>query len=579
MEKKKIIKKKNSNKLTDNPEKSVEIPDSEPIIGIDLGTKNCCVAIYKNNLIQVLENENGKRTTPSIVTYKNGQILIGQAAEYLMYTNIKNTMIDSKRLIGRLFKEKEVQNDLKYIPVEIIEDPNTKKPQYVIKNNNNTEKKFLPIEISTLILKNIKEFSETRLGKKINKAVITVPANFNNFQREETKEAAKKAGLDVIKILNEPTAAAIAYGYENRSNKEKKVLIFDLGGGTFDVSILKIIGNEYYVLSSYGDSHLGGQDFNQRLFDYVLKEYKEKNNLKNIDFYDTKNDTLMKRIHKLKKKIEEIKQQLSFSECVEFDIDSLCNDIDFQMKIKRSEYEKLCIDLWEKCFIKIDKAIQLAKLKKDDINEIILVGGSSRTPKIKEMVINYFKNKEVYQNINVDEVIAQGAALVPYFGKNIHENNEFLKSAQLHEITNLSIGIEVAYNQMKIIIPKGTLLPSSDNKIFKQSFQPQNKNIKDINVKIYEGEDDFVWGNHLLGRFKIKDLKKGNNIIDIEMILDHNSILTVVAKVNGKKIESLVITKNCFYDEEEAQNYETKTDWIKTARKKINNDNKKNVDD
>ena len=557
---------------TQNTENSEIITnkDPEPIIGIDLGTKYCCVAIYDNNIVKILDNRNGKRTTPSIVTYKNDEILIGEAAENLMYSNIKNTIIDSKRFIGRLFRDKEVQNDIKYIPVKIIEDPITKKPQYII-NINNEEKKFLPIEISTLILKNIKEFSEIRTGKKINKAVITVPANFNNSQREETKEAAKNAGLEVIKILNEPTAAAIAYGYENNSKKEKKVLIFDLGGGTFDVSILKIIDNEYHVLSSYGDSHLGGEDFNQRLLDYVINEYKKKFNLQNIDFYNTKNAKIMKGIYRLKKKIEEVKQQLSFCEKIEFDIESLYNDNDFEMIIERSKYEELCIDLWEKCFIKIDKAIKLAKIEKKDIDEIILVGGSSRTPKIKEMVKNYFENKEIYQNINVDEVIAQGASLIPYFGKNIHENNDFLKNAKLYEITNLSIGIEVAYNQMKIIIPKGTLLPSSDNKIFNQSFQPQNDKAKEINIKIYEGEDDFVWGNHLLGHFKIKGLKKDNNIIDIEMILDHNSILTVVAKVNGKENEKLVINKNCFYDDNEAKDYENKTDWIKSARKNINN--------
>ena len=256
-----------------------------------------------------------------------------------------------------------------------------------------TEKYYFPINISSLILKEIKSFATNGIGKEIKKAIITVPAHFNNFQREETKEAAKKAGLEVIKIINEPTAAAIAYGFENKNNKERKVLIFDLGGGTFDVSILKIKGSEYYVLSSCGDAHLGGEDFNQRLIDYALNQFKKEKKFENVDFYDKNNAKAFKALQRIRKETEEIKIQLSFQNEVNYDIDSLYKDEDFQFTINRINYEELCKDLFDKCFVKIDEALKLAKLEKNNIDEIVLVGGSSRTPKIQKMIEEYFNLK------------------------------------------------------------------------------------------------------------------------------------------------------------------------------------------
>ena len=550
----------------------------EPIIGIDLGTTNSCAGIMRENNVEIIPDNEGKRILPSIICYKDNEWLYGKLAKDNMIEFGESTILESKRLIGIKYSNNNIQKDIKNWVVKIIEDSKTKKPQYVIKEENE-EKKYFPEEVLSMILNHIKEYSEKYENNTIKKAIITVPDYFNNNQRKEIIKSAELIGLEVIKIINEPTAVAIAYSdIINKDKNNKKLLIFDIGGINFKATILEIKNNEYYILSSCNKSHLGGEDFNKRLEEYIIQEINKKDEFKNINFKNRNDKKILKAFKRIKNKIEDVKIELTKQENSSFFIDSLYNDEDFKINIERSKYEELCIDLWKQYFIQIDKILNIAKLNKNDIDDIILVGGSVRTPKIKQMIEEYFQKKPL-QNINVDEVIAQGASLIPYFGKNIHENNEFLKSAQLHEITNLSIGIEVAYNQMKIIIPKGTLLPSSDNKIFKQSFQPQNKNIKDINVKIYEGEDDFVWGNHLLGRFKIKDLKKGNNIIDIEMILDHNSILTVVAKVNGKKIESLVITKNDFYDEEEAQNFETKTDWIKNARKKINNDNKGGVDD
>ena len=292
-----------------------------------------------------------------------------------MFSNSDNKNKESKRLIGRFFKDPEVQKVIKYLPINIIEDPFTKKPQFVIKKNEN-EEYYYPIDVSSLILEEIKKVAQSRIGKEIKKAVITVPAHFNNAQREETKEAAKKAGLEVVKILNEPTAAAIAYGYENKSDKERKVLVFDLGGGTLDVSILKIKGSEYYVLSSCGDPHLGGEDFNQRLIDYALNKFKKEKGFENVDFYDKKNNNAFKAIQRLRKETEEIKCQLSFVNEMGYDFDSLYKGEDFQLDIKRETYEELCEDLFEKCLVKIDEALKLAKLEKNDIDEIVLVGGS-----------------------------------------------------------------------------------------------------------------------------------------------------------------------------------------------------------
>ena len=565
-----------SKTFSSNQDETPKINEEEPIIGIDLGTTYCCVAIFKNNIPQIIVNKSGKRTTPSLITINKNEILFGDTAKNVMFINSENTMKDSKRLIGRFFKDPEVQKDIKYFPIKIIEDPYTKKPQYLIKNNE-TEKYYFPIDISSLILKEIKSFATNGIGKEIKKAIITVPAHFNNFQREETKEAAKKAGLEVIKIINEPTAAAIAYGFENKNNKERKVLIFDLGGGTFDVSILKIKGSEYYVLSSCGDAHLGGEDFNQRLIDYVLNQFKKEKKFENVDFYDKNNVKAFKALQRIRKETEEIKIQLSFQNEVNYDIDSLYKEEDFQFTINRINYEELCKDLFDKCFVKIDEALKLAKLEKNNIDEIVLVGGSSRTPKIQKMIEEYFnlnekdekeENKKIKKNINPDEVIAQGAALFAYFGKNVYENNDFFINAKLFEITSLSIGIEVALGQMKTIIPKGTSIPCS----FKEYFNTPN-NTNKIIIKVYEGEDIYTSGNHLLGKFIISDFRNVNekNVkIEIEMNIDNNSILSVVANVQGKKNNSIQISKTEFYDNIEAQVYEEKNKWIRESRIKIN---------
>ncbi len=420
---------------------------NEPIIGIDLGTKVSCAAIMRNGKIEIVpDNKTGEKLIPSIVCFKSkNEFLIGTKAKNNMLKYSQSTMYDSKRLLGHKFSKKHVQEDIKNWPVKILEDKNTDKPKYVIKVENE-EKEYFPEDVSSMILAYLKYNAEIYENREIKKVVIGVPAHFNNLQRDATIKAAEDAGLEVVKLINEPTAAAIAYGDIWKSNKEKNVLIFDLGGGTFDVSIVKIKGNEYHVLVSLGEEHLGGEDFNQRLMKYVIREIKKKEEFKMIDFNNKNEEKIIKMLKRLNKKTEEVKLELSQSLQSSFYIDGFYNNNDLDLEITRSKYEELCIDLWEKCLIKVDKSLESAKLKKEEIDEIILVGGSTRTPKIKEMVEKYF-NKKPLQDISLDEIVAHGS---------IFAINSDLK---IHEIISKAIGISIGEGKIDIIIRAGTEIP------------------------------------------------------------------------------------------------------------------------
>ena len=371
-----------------------------PAVGIDLGTTYSCIAIWKNQQPYVIPNENGSRITPSIVSFTKKDRLVGEAAKNLSSKNAENTIYDAKRLIGRSFNDKEVQEDIKRWPFKVKKDLNSDRP--VIEVTYKGEKKnFFAEEISSIVLTKIKHYAQEHLGHEIREAVITCPAYFNDAQRNATKNAGKIAGLDVIRIINEPTAAALAYGYnkmsENQNKNEnknelildrKKVLVFDLGGGTFDVTVLLIDSNLLEVQSSYGDMHLGGEDFDNKLLDYCINEFK---NESGIDI--SKNQ---KAIRRLKALCEKAKINLSSMEETTIDIDSLAEGVDFNITITRPEFENFCQVDFDRCIPIVEKALKEAKMKKDDIDEVILVGGSTRIPKIQDLIKTFFKDEKKF---------------------------------------------------------------------------------------------------------------------------------------------------------------------------------------
>ena len=522
---------------------STPTPRQKCVIGIDLGTTQTCIGIFRNEQVSIVPNEQGHYTTPSIVSFTNTQILVGNAAENFMLRNIENTIYDSKRLIGRNYNDQTVQKDKQYWKFKIEEDPKSKRPQYIIKIGNKIEKYF-PEEISCHILQKAKKYASDFLGYEVEDAVITVPAHFNNAQRTATKEAAINAGFKKIKIINEPTAAAIAYGLENYSDKERKVLIFDYGGGTFDISILKIKGKRFEVLTSCGDSHLGGEDFTLKLAEYLFEQFNEDNNT-NIDFFKPE---LMKNFHKVRQYAERTKRELSSSDEAIIDIDSIYKEKELSITLLKVKFEEICEDIFPKCMILVEKALKDAKLKKEEIDEIILAGGTSRIPKIQEMLHDYF-GKEIKKSINPDEAIATGATILG----NMKDNNII----EITDITNYSIGIEDHEGKMQIIIPRGTVIPQKDKKLFMKFFMPKHDYITKYSVKIYEGESVYVKDNQLLEKFSVtveEKKKKEDNIIKIKVELDSDSIITVTAMTNDIVSEPPIrIEKVRLYTEEDME--------------------------
>ena len=534
--------------------------DTIPVIGIDLGTTFCCVGTWRNGKVEIIVNEEGGRTTPSVVSFKKYQIVVGKNAKNLMIHNSNNTIYDSKRLIGRRFVDSTVQEDMKNWDFKIEKDYESGKPEYVVEFNNK-ESRYYPEEISGMILKKIKSFSSDFIGSIAEKAVITVPSHFTNGQREATKKAAELAGLKVIRIINEPTASAIGYLHtiqneikkesqiQNKEEfeKERTILVFDLGGGTFDVSIVKYKNKNFEVLASCGDNHLGGEDFTERLTDYIINCFKEDEGYENLNFKDKNNSKLFKQYLKLKNKAEGIKIDLSFQNSVELIYDEDFYDKkELKMNILRSNFEQQCNDLFERCIDKIKEVIEQAKLKKEDINDIVLSGGSSRIPKIQKMIGNYFQ-KDIKKNIDPDEAIAYGATIVACIENDaeLYDNElKKIKEIKIIDITPFPIGIETAGEKMQVIIQKGTLLPDiGKTTLFRKNFAPEKDYAKSYVVKIYEGENEDVNKNYLLGMFKVliehPDLRD-KIIVKILMNLDHHSIITISASTNEEKKAEII---------------------------------------
>ena len=494
------------------------------ILGIDLGTINSCAALLKNNKVTIIPDLNGDRIIPSMICYNknNDEFLYGQTAKNNSLQYAESTMFESKKIIGQIFKSKKVQKDISYLPIKIIEDTKTRKPKYIIEEKNGI-KEYFPEEVSSMILKYIINYCQVyNNNKKIEKAIITVPTHFNQFQKQATINAGKLAGLKDVILLNEATAAAIAYNNKFNSDNEIKILVFDIGADNFNVSILSFKSNKYKVLSSSGINYFNEDNFNQLLLNYIINEVKKNDFFKDINFNNPK---ILKRF---RKEVEKIKIELSQLQETLFLIESLKNGEDFTMKISRIKYEELCMKKWKEMFIIVDKALKIAKINKKELNYIILVGGATRTPKIEEMIKNYFGNIEILKSINVEEVVAYGAAL---------SGNQNLI---VEDSISKSIGIEIANKEFSIIIPMGTPLPTlGKNYKYMRNYNHFN-NSRKIKIRIFEGNSKNIIENDYLGGF-ILNLDENDKFITIKMKIDHNSILYVAAIVNGIKKRIMII--------------------------------------
>ena len=503
---------------------------SNKAIGIDLGTTYSCVGVYNNNKVEIIPNEMGMNTTPSVVSFEGKERLIGQAAKDQITKNYKNTIYDAKRLIGRRYTDKTVKEDMKKWPFKIEKDENSDRPVIVVEYLNEI-KKFFPEEISSMVLGKMKKIAEDYLSTSITDAIITVPAYFNDSQRQSTKDAGRIAGLNVMRIINEPTAAAIAYGLDNKSDNEKTVLVFDLGGGTFDVSILVLNEETFEVKSTSGNTHLGGEDFDNRLMQFCIEKFKEDTDV-NIELNQ-------KALRRLKQYCENAKRALSSAIETTIEIENLAEDEDLNVIISRAEFEEKCKDLFEKCFESIKQAMEEAGLSKNEIDDIVLVGGSSRIPKIQEMIKQFFNGKELCKNINPDEAVAYGAAYqaavlnANEYGddgleKLVVDENEGLEKLVLVDVTPLSLGIEVQGGIMSNIINKNTPIPIKKVKKYKTTVKDQSE----AKITIYQGERKLVQDNVKIGDFTVKIKGRGpagSIKFNITFEVDVNSVLNVSA--------------------------------------------------
>jgi len=514
-------------------------------VGIDLGTTYSCVGIYRDGEVQIIANDQGNRTTPSYVAWTDEERLLGDSAKNQVASNPTNTVFDAKRLIGRRFDDPVVQADIKLWPFTVVSDGSADDKPIIEVYYQNVKKQFHAEEISSMILTKMKHTAEAFVGTRVKEAVITVPAYFNDSQRQATKDAGEIAGLSVLRIVNEPTAAAIAYGLDRKDKQRKpasgkakvdetNILVFDMGGGTFDVSILNIQDTVFEVKATAGDPHLGGEDFDNRLVSHCITEFRRK--------YKSDPTRNQRAIRRLRTQCERAKRQLSSKTQVSIEVDSLHDGNDFSLRISRAKFEELCMDFFKNAMEPVTQCLTDSGLSKSMISEIVMVGGSTRIPKVQELISGFFNGKELCRNINPDEAVAYGAAVQAAIVKG-GAGTEDVQNMLLLDVAPLSLGIEMTGGMMEKLIERNSTIPTNKHKDFTTAEDYQEH----VDINVYEGERTMVSDNNFLGRFTMKGLPKtlrGVPKIRVTFNIDSNGILTIEAVDTKNNLKGQIQIEN-----------------------------------